>query len=117
MGVPAQQSTLDFAGSRFSVTSVSVQGPTPEIVDMTPQNAAVGDKRLVWSGAYTDTGSIEVEALGFTDPKNLIGVRGNAVFATPLGSVPRMVICESASVEARAGDLLRLRFTLKPTDA
>lgn len=83
---------------------------------MTPSGAPVGEKYLVPTGAYTDTGSIEVEALGFADPKNLIGLRGAAVFATPLGSVTRSVICESASADGRVGDVLRLRFTLKPTD-
>lgn len=83
---------------------------------MTPALAPVNTKLLVPTGAYTDTGSIEVEALGFADPKNLIGLRGAAVFATPLGTVTRTVICESASAEGRVGDALRLRFTLKPTD-
>jgi len=112
----SQNSTFSFAGGVYDVTSVAVQGPTPEIVDMTPGGAPVGQKWYLASGAYTDTGSIDVEAYGFADPINLIGVAGQAVFTTPLGSVARNVICESASVEGRVGELLRLRFTLKPTD-
>jgi hypothetical protein len=112
----SHNSTFSFAGATYDVTSVSVEAPTAEIVDMTPNNAPVQQKLLVATGAYTDTGSIDVEAFGFTDPKNLIGVAGQAVFATPLGTVTRIVICESASAEGRVGELLRLRFKLKPTD-
>jgi hypothetical protein len=112
----SHQSTFTFMGGTYDVTSVSVQGPTPEVVDMTPHNAPASQRILVPTGAYTDTGSIDVEALGFADPKNLTGLQGEAVFTTPLGSVTRIVICESASAEGRVGDVLRLRFTLKPTD-
>jgi hypothetical protein len=112
----SHNSTFSFAGTTFDVTSVSVEGPTAEIVDMTPGGAPVSHRVLVATGGYTDTGSIDVEAFGFADPKTFIGVAGAAVFATPLGTVTRNVICESASAEGRVGELLRLRFKLKPTD-
>lgn len=103
-------------GTIFDVTAVSVQAATPEVVDMTPITAPASQKLLVPTGAFTDTGTIEVEALGFGDPAKLTGQIGSATFTTPLGSVTRNVVCESASAEGRVGDVLRLRFTLKPTD-
>lgn len=112
----ANQSTFSFAGQTYFATSVSVEAPTPEIVNMTPIDAPVGTIRMVPTGDFTAPGRIEVQCLGFNDPKNLVGVVGSAVFQTPLGSVTKNAVCDAASTEGQVGSLLQLRFSLMPTD-
>lgn len=112
----AQNSTFSFGGATFTVTSVTVDGPTPEIVNMTAKDDAVGIMRMVPTGAYTSPGRIAIEAFGFSDPKNLIGTVGSAVFTTPQGSITRNAVCDSANVDAQVGQVLRVRVTLMPTD-
>lgn len=112
----AQNSTFSFGGTTYTVTSVTVDAPQPEIVNMTAVNDPVGTIRMVPTGAYSSPGRISVEGFGFSDPKDLIGVIGSAVFSTPGGSVTRNAICDSATVDAQVGQVLRIRMTLMPTD-
>lgn len=112
----ANQSTFSFNGQPFFATSVSVEAATPEVVDMTPHNAAANVIVNVPTGAYLSPGAVEVEAFGMIDPGTLVGVTGNAVFTTPLGSVTRRCICTAANVTGQVGDLLRISFSLTPTD-
>lgn len=118
MARSAQGSTFSYLGIVFNVTSVSVEAPTPEIVDMTPPSAPLGTKVLVPTGDSTSTGRIEVEALpfSFVDPVVLVGTYGQIEFTTPDGFLTRRVICDSASVAGQVGDLVRLRMTFVPTD-
>lgn len=108
--------TFTFASLSWDVTAISVESPTPEVVDMTPISKPTAGLVMVPTGAATSPGSITVDALGFADPNGLAGVRSTATFATPRGTISRTAICTSASVEARTGDLFRVRFTLMPTD-
>lgn len=112
----AHQSTFSFAGQSFFATSVSVEAASPEVVNMTPHDAATNLIVNVPTGAYLSPGAVQVEAFGMVDPAVLAGVTANAVFSTPLGSVTRRCICTAASVTGRVGDLLRINFSLTPTD-
>lgn len=112
----ANFSRFTFKGDVFTVTSIAAQAPAPELADMTAINAPVAEKRLVPTGAYSSPGELAVECLGFTDPKNLVGQVGQAEIQTSIVTFTRNVVCSAASVEARTGDLLRLRLTLTPTD-
>lgn len=112
----AQNSTFSFAGATYTVTSVSVEGPQPEIVNMSAKGGPVGQMKMVWTGSYTSPGRVTIDAFGFTDPLTLIGEQGNAVFTTPAGSITRNAICDSASVDAQVGQVLRVRMTFMPTD-
>lgn len=116
MALSAQGSTFRFLGNVFAVTSVSVEAPTPEIVDMTPPTAPVGTRVLVPTGDASQTGRIEVEGFGFVDPLRLVTLVGMAEFQTPIGTIYRQVICDSASVTAQVGDVYRLRLSFTPTD-
>ena len=116
MARSAQGSTFTFRGSVFTVTSVSVEAPTPEIVDMTPPAAPLGRKVLVPTGDATSTGRIEVEGFGFADPNLYVSEVGQAVFSTPAGTISRQVVCDSCSVTGQVGDLLRFRLSFIPTD-
>lgn len=112
----ANQSAFTFGGAAYTATSVAVEAPTPEIVNMTAVGDGVGTIKMVPTGAYTSPGRINVECLGFADPISLVGSTGDAVLSTSGTTITKRVVCESASVEARVGDLLRLRFSLMPTD-
>lgn len=117
MARSAQGSTFSYGGIVFNATSVSVESPTPEIVDMTTPSAPLGVKVLVPTGDATSTGKIEVEAIptALVDPALLAGTFGQIEFSSPSGSITRNVICESASVTGQVGDLFRLRMTFVPT--
>ena len=116
MAISAQGSTFTYRGEVFTATSVSVEAPTPEIVDMTPPNAPVGYRVLVPTGDATSTGKIDVEGIGFADPKDYVATVGQAQFQTPAGTINRQVICDSASVTGQVGDLFRFRISFIPTD-
>jgi hypothetical protein len=116
MAISSQGSTFTFKGIVFTATSVSVEAPTPEIVDMTPPSAAVGTKVLVPTGDITSTGKIEVDGIGFDDPNIYVTEVGEARFATPLGTITRQVVCDSCSVTAQVGDFFRFRISFIPTE-
>jgi hypothetical protein len=112
----ANRSQFSFRGEVFFATSVSVDSPAAEYVDMTSATDPVGTSLIVPTGARTGPGKISVDAMGFKNPESLIGLAGQATFTTPLGSISRRAICESASVEGSVGEALKIRFSLVLTD-
>ena len=116
MATLANQSKFTFGGNVYTVTSVSVEAPQPEIVNMTAVTDGAKVVRMVYTGDYTSPGRISVQGFGFYDPKDLIGLADNASFETPSGTVSRFCILDSASTEARVGDVLRVSMTFMPTD-
>ena len=116
MATSSQGSTFTFRGSVYTVTSVTVEGPTPEIVDMTPPTAPLGQKVLVPTGDATSTGRIQIDGMGFGDPLAYIATVGQLVFATPMGTISRQAICDSVTVTGQTGDLLRFQMSFTPTD-
>lgn len=117
MGVVlSNRSQFVFAGQTYTATSVSITAPTPEVVNMTSLTDPIRAQMLVPTGDYTSPGRIEVECFGFSDPKNMIGMIGTALLTTRAGTISRTVVCDSADVNAQVGALLRLRFSLTPTD-
>lgn len=116
MATLANQSKFTFKSGVYTVTSVSVEAPQPEIVNMTGVSDGPKVMRMVRTGDYTSPGRISVQGFGFYDPKNLVGEFGNVSFETPSGTVGRFCILDSASTEARVGDVLRVSMTFMPTD-
>lgn len=118
MAISSQGCTFTFKSTTYTVTNVSVRAPTPEIVNMTPATAGNGEIHMVSTGDYTSPGVVEVDALGFSDPKESVGQMGPLVFQGPGGSSVQApnAICSDASAEARVGDLLRIRMTFTLTD-
>lgn len=112
----AQGASFTFRGAAYSVTSVTVEGPTPEVTNATGIGDLAGAVVMVPTGGRTSPGSISIEAIGFVDPISLVGLKGQAAFASPAGSISRNAICESASVEAATGELLRVRMVFTATD-
>jgi hypothetical protein len=116
MALLSQGAAFSFRGTKYTVTSVTVESPQPEIVDMTSASDIASKKAMVWTGAYSSPGRIVIDGLGFSDPKSLAGLIGDASFSTPGGSVSAHCVCDSASVEAKVGELLRVRMSLTITD-
>ena len=109
-GIP-YSANFTFNGAAATVVSVQVETPAAEIVDMT----GVGDNAnalvLVPTGAYTG-GSITVDYLANGVPQAELGTVGSLVFTSSALNVTRRAILESATVEARTGELVRgtMRF-------
>lgn len=117
MALSAQGSTFTFRGAVFTATSVTVEAPDAEIVDMTPATAPNGFRVLVPTGDLGgSTGRIEVEGIGFDDPYFYVAQVGLVQFATPYGTISRQVVCDSCSVSAQVGDFFRFRISFVPTD-
>jgi hypothetical protein len=111
----ANKSQFSFKGVTYAATAVSVESPSAEIVDITTASTPLGKRQLMATGDVASAGRVSVDALGFADPSALVGQSGDAVFTTPVGSVTQKVICESASVDGRVADLLRIRLSLVMT--
>lgn len=113
-GVP-YNATFRFNGVSATVVGLTVETPTAEVVDMTPYNAPAGQNVLVPTGHWTG-GAINVDFLytGTVDPQTLVRQTGILQFTSSAYSVSRRVILESASVEARVGEVVRgsLRFLI-----
>lgn len=111
-----QGSTLTFGTVTFTVTSVSVDAPQPEIVNMTDPGDPAQTMKMVYTGDFTSPGRVSVEAIGAIDPTGLIGRNENMTFGFAGGTIQRRAICDSATVDARVGDIFRLRMTFTPTN-
>ena len=115
-GFVASGATFTFCGVKATVTRVSVETPTAEIVDMTAHNTPAGQIVLVPTGAYTG-GTIDIDYIagnGGTDPATAVGKCGDAVFNGVGYSVTKKVVCESATKDASVGQLVAgsMRFRL-----
>jgi hypothetical protein len=115
-GLSAQGGTFTFQGFSAAVTGISVETPTAEVVDMTPMTASASQMVMVPTGAWSG-GTVSVDYIrlaGTADPQTLVSKCAQLSFASPGFSVSRLVVLQSASTEARVGDLVRgsLRFVL-----
>lgn len=116
-GVP-YNATFTFNGIAATVTSVQVETPVAEIVDMTPITAPAGYTYQAATGDIRG-GSVTVDFLfraGGTDPQTLVGQNGLLTFTSSAYSVGRRVILESASVSARTGELVSGQLKFRMTD-
>lgn len=112
----ANRSQFAFKGATYAATSVSVESPQPEIVNMTSAGDPKKTMNFVATGDYVSPGRIAVEAFGFVDPTTLVGQSGVATFTTRAGTFSGKAVCESAGVEGRVAEILRVRFSLLLTD-
>ena len=118
-GYVASGATFTFCGVKAIATRVSVEAATAEIVDMTAHDAAVNTTTLVPTGARMGGGTVDVEFLqspGGTSPLNAIGKVGVASFSGNTFSLSNNAVCETASLEASVGDLVRGTMRLRFTD-
>lgn len=115
-GLTAHGGTFTFQGFTAAITGLSVETPTAEVVDMTPSSASASTVVMVPTGAWSG-GSISVDYIRLSstgDPQGIVKLAGQLTFSSAGYSVSRRCILQSASTEARFGDLVRgsLRFVL-----
>jgi hypothetical protein len=114
-GATAHGATFSFAGFSGKLTGISVEMPTAEVTNMTGVAAGRGYTVMVPTGEQTG-GTITVDflAVNNTDPWSFVKMVGNLSFTSAGYSISRRVICESASVSAQSGELVRgsLKFLI-----
>jgi len=106
---------FSFGGSNWSISSLSVETPTAEVVDMT---GIQDDKRscvLVPTGVMTG-GSVTVDFYGTVDPQGLVGTRDNLNLFSQNLSIRRNAILEKANLDVRTGEAVRGTLTFRLTD-
>ncbi len=117
-GFVASGATFTFCGVRATVTRVSVEAPTAEIVDMTAHNAPANQIVLVPTGVYTG-GTIDIDYIasaGGVDPATAVGKTGPAVFTGVGYGVTKKVVCESANKDAAVGQIVSGSMRFRITD-
>jgi hypothetical protein len=118
-GVHAQGATFTFAGYSAIVTGISVETPTAEVTDMTSAVAPLGTQAVVPTGDWSG-GSISVDYVHAgrqaIDPQSIVRTRGQLRFSSTNYSVSRNAILESATTEARTGDIVRGTMRFRMTD-
>lgn len=115
-GVTAQGATLTFRGVVATITGISVEMPTAETTDMTSATDGAAQSVIVPTGAWSG-GTITVDFLTLnTDPQALVRQVGDLTFRSAGYTISRRVLCESASVEARTGELVRGSLRFRMTD-
>lgn len=114
-GVTAHGASFGFNGFSGAVVGLTVESPVAETVDMTGVGDGVGVINLVPTGDWSG-GGMTVDVISNRDPQGLVRSSGLAIFSSPGFSVARRVILESASVEAKAGDVVRASLKFRITD-
>ena len=119
-GVTAQGATFTFTpasgiGFRATVVGVSVETPTAEVVNMSGMQTPAGTMLMVPTGDWSG-GSVTVDYLhaGTFDPSGYVRTPGVVTLTSAGYSVAKRAVLESASAEARSGEVVRgtLRFAL-----
>jgi hypothetical protein len=117
-GVIARSASFTFAGFYAIVTDISVETPTAGVADMTGLTDGANARVLVptreLNGGSVTVGFIQ--QAGGSDPQSLIGKWGPLRFSSTGYSVSRQAILESASTEARVGELIRGTLKFRMTD-
>lgn len=115
-GATAHGATFSFLGAMATITGISVEMPTAETTDMTPASSNAAQQVIVPTGAWSG-GTITVDFLNLNvDPQVLVRSVGQLSFGSAGYSVSRRVVCESASVSAQAGELVRGSLRFRMTD-
>lgn len=121
-GFAAQGATFVFTGSLGSftgaITSISVETPTAEVVDMTSPSDPSGHAILVPTGEWSG-GGVTVEFIaqpGVDVQQSIVRGIGSLTFASSNYSVSRRAILESIRQDASVSDLVRGTATFRVTD-
>lgn len=119
MALPAIPYSATFTYGAFAgyVTGLQVEHPTAETINMTGVNDPAGTFRLVPTGEKSG-GSISVDFMhnGTFDIASLVGTYGTLSFSSSAYSVSKSVICETVSMEARTGEVVRGTLKFLMTD-
>ena len=112
MAISSQGATFTFPGLTALYTSISVQEPQAEVVDMTKIDDPVGTRRMVSTGDKTSPARVRVDYIRLAatpKPMNISGLSGQLVIShTELGlAFSQKAIVESASSEIAVGDFIK----------
>jgi len=113
-GVTAHGATFTFSSFSGKLTGISVEMPTAEVTNMTAAGDRLGYTFMVPTGEQSG-GTITVDFITTNaDPWVFVKQIGVLTFSSQGYTVSRRVICESASVSAQSGELVRgsLRFLI-----
>lgn len=115
-GATAQGARVSFLNFTGDVTGISVEMPTAQVTDMTAAGDGLGYSFMVPTGEWAG-GTITVDFLTTNaDPQSFVRKVGQLTFTSAGYSVSRRVICESASIGAQAGELVRGSLKFLMTD-
>lgn len=115
-GVTAHGASFTFKNIRATITGISVEMPTAEVADMTGTWDSAGQMVIVPTGAWSG-GTITVDFININvDPQSYVRQVDQLAFTSSGYSVGRRVLLESASVDARAGELIRGSLRFRMTD-
>jgi hypothetical protein len=115
-GVTAHGATFSFLNFSGKLVGISVEMPTAEVTNMTAAGDRLGYTFMVPTGEWAG-GTITVDFLAAgIDPQTLVRRVGNLSFSSNGYSISRRVICESASIGAQAGELVRGSLKFLMTD-
>jgi hypothetical protein len=116
-GFTAQGATFTYLGFSGKVSGISVETPTAEVADMTSMSDAVGYSMMVPTGEWSG-GTITVDFISSgQDPQAFVKTKGQLSFASDRFGLSRRVVCQSASVSAQVGEIVRGSITFLITDA
>jgi hypothetical protein len=110
MALTSQGLTFTFSGFVARYTSISVEEPQAEVVDMTSFDGPIKKRRMVETGDVTQPGRIRVDYMrlaGTAAPLTVTGLRGQLVIAHQNISVSKQAILQTASSEMAVGDIIR----------
>jgi hypothetical protein len=114
MAISSQGTTFTFAGFQAHFTSISVEEPQAEIVDMTSGVGTAIDplrvRRMVATGDIISPARVQVDYIrlsGTPAPMAISGLSGQLSIAHANISVTRQAILESATSEMAVGEFLR----------
>jgi len=115
-GLTAHGATFSFLNFSGKLLGISVEMPTAEIANMTAATDGLGYIFMVPTGEWSG-GTITVDFLTTNvDPQTLVRKVGTLRFTSAGYSVARRVVCESASVSAQTGELVRGSLKFLMTD-
>jgi hypothetical protein len=110
MAISSQGTTFTFPGFTAHYTSISVEEPEAEVVDMTKIDDPVKTRRMVATGDVISPATVRVDYIrlsGTPAPLAISGLSGQLVISHPNISVSKKAVLQSATSEMAVGEFLR----------
>lgn len=122
-GLTAHGAAFVFLDFRGDITGISIESPSAEVTNMTSASDPVGHIVMVPTGEIAG-GTITVDFLAKAPPGSgaaplptvYVKKVGSLFFASPSFACKVNVVCESASISAQSGDLIKGTLRFRPTD-
>lgn len=110
MAISSQGMTFTFPGFSAHYTSISVEEPEAEVVDMTKIDGPLKKRYMVATGDVISPATVRVDYIrlaGTPAPLAMSGTSGQLVISHPSISVSEMAVLRSATSEIAVGEFLR----------